>query len=377
MNINAFTRVVMLANDHAPYDTRIFHKEALTLIKNGFSVSIIIPHDRDESRAGISIIAVPVKKKGWQKLLVNPINILKKSLGQPPQSIFHIHDSNILLVGLVLKILGRTVIYDAHEDTPLQIGYQHWVPGLARKPYAWFYFVLEKVCSWMFDRIIVAEPVIAKYFPKRKTILLRNFPIADVFRTHEPVSYNKRKLRLIHVGTLTRVRGLFEMLDAAKIASDHTDFEFYLGGKFSPAGLEAKVASAYRVNFTGWVSYTDLVDLLFDSRIGIIIPHPIDRYKTNYPVKLFEFMAASIPVIASREGESAAFVSEAQCGILVDPLNVKQIAEAIVWLFEHPEEAEAMGKRGQKLIFAHYNWEKESAALLEMYARLMPEDNPG
>lgn len=362
--------IIMLANGHPVFDTRIFVKEARTLVRAGYPVCIIIPAAQDDHRDGVSILAVPLTNKGWQKLMVNPWNILRKALQQPARAVYHIHDSDILLAGIILKLFGRKVIYDAHEDTPLQISYQHWLPALMRRPYAWFYFIVEKICGWMFDRIIVAEPVIAKYFPERKTFLIRNFPIRESFRIPHQTPYPDRKNRLIHLGTLTRVRGLFEMLEGAKIAEKETDFEFYLGGKLSPPDLEQRITSSYTVNFAGWVSYTGLVDLLFESRIGIIIPHPIERYKTNYPVKLFEFMAAGLPVIASQEGESAAFVKEAQCGILVDPLNVKQIADAITWLFKNPEEAEAMGRRGQQLIFTRYNWEKESEVLLAVYAGL-------
>jgi len=81
-------------------------------------------------------------------------------------------------------------------------------------------------------------------------------------------------------------------------------------------------------------------------------------------------MAAGLPVIASREGEAAAFVSESQAGILVDPLNTAQIAEAITWLFTHPDEAEAMGRRGQEMIFDRYHWESEAETLLKVYDRL-------
>ena len=361
-------KIIMLANGHPVFDTRIFVKEARSLALAGFQISLIIPSLRNDLQDGISIIAVRPTNKGWQKLIVNPWNILRKAFQQPKDAVYHIHDADILIVGIVLKLFGRKVIYDAHEDTPLQISYQHWLPSILKKPYAWFYFILEKISGWMFDKIIVAEPVIARYFPPHKTHLVRNFPIADSFRLHQPTAYPLRKKRLIHVGSLSRVRGLFEMLQAASIAAKETDFEFYMGGKFAPPQLEQEVVSSYPVNFAGWVSYAGLVDLLFDSRVGIIIPHPIERYKTNYPVKLFEFMAAGLPVIASKEGESASFVIEAQCGILVDPLDITEISEAILWLFNHPVEAEEMGKRGQQLIFNKYNWERESNVLLNVYS---------
>lgn len=360
--------IVMLANGHPTFDIRIFIKESQSLTKAGYSVSIITPNETDDERNGIRILAVSIVNGGWRKLLITPWNILRRSLKQPKDSIFHIQDSNILLVGVALKILGRRVIYDAHEDTPLQISYQHWLPGFLKLPYTWFYLSLEKISGILFDKIIVAEPIIAKYFPVRKTILVRNFPIVDSFKVPNIKPYTQRKVRLVSVGTLTRVRGLFEMLNGAKVARQkYPDFEFILGGKFSPQELEQEVKGNYSFEFIPWVSHSDLVKLLLDSRIGIIIPHPIERYKTNYPVKLFEFMAAGIPVIASKEGESAHFVNEARCGILVDPLNIEEIGEAIIWLFQNTDEAEAMGKRGQKLIFEKYNWEIESRQLLEVY----------
>lgn len=362
--------IVMLANGHPVFDTRIFIKEARTLASAGYSVCIIIPNEHSEERDGISILAVEPKYKGWEKLIVNPWNILRKALRQPRSSVYCIHDSDILVVGIVLRVLGRKVVYDAHEDTPLQISYQHWLPRWMRKPYAIFYFVLEKICGTMFNRIIVAEPVIARYFPRKKTFLVRNFPLVDAYRSHAATPYADRQPRMIHVGSLTAVRGLFEMLDAAAIAATRVDFEFLLGGKFSPAALESRVIPKYDVAFAGWVSHRELVAMLFNSRVGIIIPNPVERYKTNYPVKLFEFMAAGLPVIASREGESAMFVKEADCGILVDPLNVGEIADAITWLFSHPVEAAEMGNRGQRLIFERYNWEVESQLLLQVYHAL-------
>ncbi len=363
--------VVMLANGHSAFDTRIFIKEARTLVAAEYAVSIILPHAKPEQRDGVTINPVRVTKGGFAKLVINPWNIFWKALRQPKRSIFCIHDSDILMAGVFLKLFGRTVVYDAHEDTPLQISYQHWLPKFAKKPYAVFYYWLEKLCGKWFDAIIVAEPVIAKYFPPHKTSLVRNFSLARPFRDYaRALPYKQRRAALIYIGTLSAVRGLFQMLDAAKEAEKKVAFDFVLGGQFAPASLEKEVLTRYRIDFRQWVPFDLLVELMYDAKIGIIIPNPIERYKTNYPVKMFEFMAAGLPVIASREGESAAFVEEAKCGLLVDPMDIKAIADAIEWLFTHPDEAEAMGKRGQELVMQTYNWEHESQTLLAVYNRL-------
>jgi glycosyltransferase involved in cell wall biosynthesis len=362
--------VVMLANaGHTAFDTRIFQKEATTLTNAGYQVTIIVPHSKSELVNGVQIEVVPLPNKGWKKLTICPWNIFRKALNYPRQAIFHIHDSELLVIGLLLRLTGRRVIYDAHEDTPRQIAYQHWIPWWIKKPYAWFYFILEKLAGWFFNAIIVAEPIIARYFPQRKTRLVRNFSKLESFKSQENVKpYCNREKTLIYIGLLSEPRGLFEMAKSFSLASERQpELKFKMGGKFSPPSLEKQVLDKYRIQYLGWIVYENLPSVLFDAQIGIIIPQPNPRYTTNYPVKLFEYMAAGLPVIASKFGESAFFVKECNGGLLVDPQNTEEVASAIKWLIDNPVEAEAMGKRGQEMIFKTYNWEVESNGLLELY----------
>ena len=353
---------------HKPWDTRIFHKEAKSLQQAGYDVVLIIPHTTDYEQDHIRIVSVPLPKKGWEQLVKCPWKILRKALSQPGDAIFQLHDSELLLTGMALKLFGRKVIYDAHEDTPLQISYQHWIPEWIKPFYAGFYRLLEKIAGWWFDAIVVAEPVIAKYFPARKVTLVRNFPIADSFR-QEP-RQEDRKDYLVYVGLLSKARGVVEMLEGHHLASVKVKVEFVLGGKFAPASLEQELLTRYKVQYRSWLPYEEMIEVLFSSKIGIIVPHPIERYKTNYPVKLFEYMAAGLPVIVAREGESANFVREASAGILVNPLDPEEIGEAIVTLMDDAVMAKEMGLRGRQMIFAKYNWEKESEKLLRVYQRL-------
>ena len=125
-----------------------------------------------------------------------------------------------------------------------------------------------------------------------------------------------------------------------------------------------------KVDFIGYVQREDLENILSYSKIGIIIPKPVKRYKTNYPVKLFEYMAAGIPVIASKFGETAKFVKEAGCGILVNPEDPEEVAEAIKKVLSEPERSEKMGKDGRKIIKEKYNWKVEEQKLLRFYQNL-------
>ncbi|HZY80897.1 MAG TPA: glycosyltransferase family 4 protein [Cyclobacteriaceae bacterium] len=363
-------RIVMIANPgHRAFDPRVFQKEARALANAGFDVTFLVPHEKDDERDGVKILSVPRYPKGWKKLITSPWLLYRRALRLPKDSIFQLHDSELLWIGVLLKLRGRRIIYDAHEDTPLQISYQHWIPKLLRKPYAWFYYLLEKFCGRLFDSIIIAEPVIQQYFPKSKTTLVRNFPILAQF-TEPTHPYTSRSKNVIYVGLVSKVRGAIEMAEAAKIANAPQNITMTFVGDFSPGELKDEVIKKYPVVCIQWTETSQLMKLFMDAMAGMIVPHPIERYKTNYPVKVFEYMAAGMPVIASKHGESARFVEEANAGILVEPMDPKEIADAIQWLLDHPEEAAAMGKRGRQLILEKYNWEKESQSLINLYHTL-------
>lgn len=362
-------RIVMLANaGHKPLDTRIFHKEARSLTAAGFQVTLIIPHSENFKREGVDVHAVPLPKRGWEQLILCPWRIFRTALKEPRSSVFHIQDSELLVAGIALRCSGRKVIYDAHEDTPLQIDYQHWIPALVKPFYKLFYRLLERIAGWCFDAIIVAEPVIAKYFPSSKVALIRNFPRLDSFK--DPVNYESRDGSLVYVGLLSKPRGLLEMLEGHRIATEKINIPFILGGKFAPPSLEKEMMGKYKAEYRSWLPYESMIKTLYTSSIGIIVPHPIERYKTNYPVKLFEYMAAGMPVIVSSEGESASFVREADCGIFVDPLDPQQIADAIVNLASNKLRAAEMGARGRSMIFDTYNWEAEALKLVGLHQKI-------
>lgn len=125
------------------------------------------------------------------------------------------------------------------------------------------------------------------------------------------------------------------------------------------------------VRFDGWVSREGVADILASARAGLVVLKPIKHEMLGLPIKLFEYMAAGVPVIASDFPLWRKIVEDAGCGLLVDPLKPDEIADPIRWIVRHPEEAAEMGARGRAAVLTRYNWEQESEVLFQLYDRIL------
>ena len=367
------TESIHLTSTHRPFDTRVFQKECRTLAAAGYDVTLIVPHSKDEIRDGVKIRAVPLPKDGRERLKKTTRDVYKAALKENPEAIFHFHDSELIPFMLMLKLRGRRVIYDAHEDTPLQMMYQTWIPALMRKPAALFMNTLETIGSMIFDRIIAAEPVIARHFSTRKTIVLHNYPMLGEFEQWASKPYAERPPHIGFAGGISEVRGVFEAVEAMRLLPDELGAEFQLAGTFYPSSLKEQVERSKgwkRVRFRGWLDRQTVLDMLAGVRIGLITRHAIPRHLEAFPTKLFEYMASGLPVVVSDLPRIRPFVEESECGVLIDPRNPEQIAAALVELLSDLKKAEAMGRRGRRAIEEKYNWERESKKLLQLYAGL-------
>jgi glycosyltransferase involved in cell wall biosynthesis len=365
--------VCVLTSVHSPFDVRVFHKEAQSLAKKGYSVTIVAPHAKDEQRDGIEIKAVPVPRSRPERMSLTLWRLFRSALNTKA-SVFHFHDPELIPVGMMLKLLGKRVVYDVHEDVPADILDKSWIPPSLRWPIARVAAWTEAFAACRFDAIVAATPAIARSFPNEKTFTVQNFPQSEVQLEAEMMSYHDREPLIAYVGGISEHRGAREMIEAMAQLCKCVPARLELAGFFDPPESQQELASEpgwSRVDFLGWLSPTEVRELLGKSRLGLMVLHPIENHIMSQPIKLFEYMSAGIPVVASDFPLWRSIIQEVGCGLLVDPTNPAAIAEAIRWLLDRPAEAESMGKRGRAAVRRVYNWENEQQKLIELYARLM------
>lgn len=362
-------KVVHVAPLHRRTDVRVFLKECVSLARSGTTTSCIVADGQgDETLDSIRVVDCGAPPKGkFGKRLVPLFRSAQLARREAPDLI-HFHDGMFLPFAILLALTGHRVVYDVHEDYREQVLNTRF-PVSAKRAASLLYAVLEWLGSRVFTAIVAATPHIATLFPPEKTITVQNFPLSDELVLEQGTSYVERPPAFAYLGGISAMRGIEQMISGLhKVAYREPSLE--LMGSFNPEALQAKMEELpgwKQVNFHGWMGRKHAASILGSCRAGLVLYLPGPNHLEAQPNKLFEYMAAELPVIASDFPLWRRIVEGAGCGLLVDPLDPNAIAQAMSWILDHPEEAAAMGERGRKAVIESYNWEREAEKLVALY----------
>jgi glycosyltransferase involved in cell wall biosynthesis len=365
--------VVHLTSTHRPLDPRIFHKEARSLAAAGYRVVVIAPGDRDFEQDGVEVRSFPAVEGRLRRLLVHPVRVLRMAR-RTNASLFHFHDPELLWVGVVLRLTGRAVVYDAHEDLPRLVRGREWLPGWLSRPASSVVAVLERLAARTLSAVVAAEPEPARRFPTGRVAVVQNFVSVTELPSVALRPYEGRDPLVVYVGSISRHRGAVEMVAAMDRLPATLPGRLALGGTCAYPELVEELRTmpgSERVDQLGWLERDQVWDLMGRATVGVVLLHPIDKYTSGaQSVKLYEYMAAGLPVVASDFAVMRDVLGD-DCGILVDPLDVDAVAEAIGWLLSHPAEAAAMGERGRQRVLERFTWEGQARRLVDLYGELL------
>lgn len=368
-------KVVHLTSVHKRYDTRIFFKECISLVTRGYEVCLIVADGNASlQKDGIIIYDVGSPKGRLDRMINIPELIFEKALDLDAE-IYHLHDPELLPIGLKLKKKGKKVVFDAHEDTPKQI---------LSKSYLKFPFklIISNLFKWyeqyacrQLDAVIGATPYIRDKFLKMniKSIDINNYPLINEVNeiSSESINWLDKQNKVCYVGALTKVRGIAEIVQATKLTKN--SIKLQIAGSFSDTSFEYdtyQLKGWENVDFLGWLDRNSVKCTMQSSVAGLVTLYPIVNYCDALPVKMFEYMSMGIPVIASNIPLWKNILEEEKSGICVNPLSIIEIAQAIDYLLDNPLKAKEMGENGQKAIKNKYNWSIEEKKLFSLYDEL-------
>lgn len=362
-------RVRHLTSVHDVRDTRVTHKECRSLADHGYDVALISCHDRDTTVGGVRVIGLGKPVNRLHRMVVRTWQIFARALKERAD-IYHFHDPELIGVGLALRLLGKKVVYDVHEDVPLQIMNKTWIPRLLKRPLSLAARIAEGLAARSMSAIVAATPAIAEKFPPAKTIVAQNFPEVGLAEEINEKPFAERTHAFIYVGGLSEQQGLKEMLGAFEsLPEGETGL---LAGKFKHLEAEARAMPGWsRVTYPGIIGRDEVVAGLRDARVGLVLDHPISNYVEGYSTKMFEYMACGLPFVASDFPLWQGIVAENDCGITVDPFDPVAVSAALNRLLADPDEARRMGENGRQAILTTYNWAVELSKLLKCYEKVL------
>jgi glycosyltransferase involved in cell wall biosynthesis len=316
----------------------------------------------------IEIRHIPAIRSRLLRVMLSPLLFYIYALRQKA-CLYHLHDPELLPAGFLLKISGRKVLYDAHENTPMQLQEKYYLPPFFRKLLSRLVRLFEDLAARFFDGVVAATSGVKDDYPRgvqNKIILLRNYP--DI-REFSDLTAALTERAVCYVGALTRSRGLETMVDSLP----HHGARLELAGYAYPSNLLEQVGEGVdksRIHYHGVTDRKGVGEIFRNSSAGLVVLPDNRRHSLALPIKMFEYMAAGLPVIASNIPLWREIVEGHECGLCIEPDNPALLGETIEKLLNDEALRRRMGENGRKAVAQMYNWKNEEHVLFDLYVKM-------
>lgn len=389
---------IVVENLPVPLDRRVW-KEACALRDVGYRVSVICPKGKGFS-AGYEVLdGVEIyRHRAWEAssapgylleyswALVAEFLLTLKVFARtrfrilqacnPPDTIF--------LIGLFFKIFGVQFIFDQHDLGPELFEAKFSKRGLLYGITRW-----TELCSFRVANTCIATNESFKDIAVARggkdpehVFVVRNCPDLANFRRPQVQASNKfgKSLVVTYVGFMGTQDGvdlLLESIEHIVKGENRQDTHFVLvGGGTVLSELRAIIArknlESY-VTLTGQVSHHEVAGYLSSADVGVAPDPKNDLNDNSSMIKIFEYMAFSLPVVLFdlKEGRRTA----GPAALYAVPNDPVDFANQIIKLLDCKELREQLGEQGRKRIEERLNWEVEKTSLIRAYETAL-QSNP-
>ncbi len=340
-----------------------------------FQVTLIAVHPKEEHYKGIHILPFKRFHNRQRRVLFGWLIMFFKAM-KVGARIYHLHDPELIPCGLLLKLFGKKVVMDIHENIAEDIFDKPWIRH-QKLAYSIFHFFERLACQHFY--IILAEKSYEKRYGRmaKHWSTIQNFCDLPFFKNYEQLKWTANK-DIFYIGIMLENRGILQIAEALDLLNKRGQvFHFHCVGElYSDLESKLKALPYYneiegQLHFYGRLSLEEGYKISKKCSIGICIIWPMKNSMESYPTKLFEYMAVGLPIITSNFPLYKRVVEENNCGICVDPFSAIGIANAAETIHIGVEKSEQMAEMGKIAVKKYYNWESEKAILSKVYGELI------
>ena len=343
-------RVCVCTVVHHPEDARILHRQIRALLDAGHEVTYIAPFRACNATPWRHISPVDVPRATGRRR-IRALRAAHRALAEHAAyaDVILLHDPE-LLVSLPREVLGRTVVWDVHEDTAAALSAKGWVPGPARPLLRPAVHHLERR-SERRHRLLLAEEGYRARFRGEHPVVPNTTYVSDV----PPGPPDGR--RAVYVGQLSRARGALDMIEMARTLAAEGVLVELIGA--ADADVRGALRDAQREGIVRWYGFVPndrALRIAEGAMAGLALLHDEPNYRHSMPTKVVEYMARGIPVISTPNPPAVEIIEPADCGLIVPFEAPEAAAKAVLRLRDDPGLRAGLGKRGYEAARERFHW---------------------
>ena len=381
-------RVCIFSTDHSQANERVFRRQATALAENGYDVTFYTCRKNTDATGHPDIdVCIPqfVERERFDQLptffarVIFALLLTITLIREREYDVYHFHDAELLpFVALFSRWSDAVFIYDVHDNAGNAIKEKTYLSPSATQLASTVISTVDSVCSRTVDGVICASADIAETFDHHSAVqVISNYPRREVATRSYPAEREDESVNVVYGGLLTEKRGILNLIAAVEDLPEEKMVTLQLYGWFRASEIEQRVKRhelhSDRVEFCGYVPPEEILERYYHSDIGVVCHLPSAQnqcdgaHRSN---KLFQYMAAGLPVIVPDLGNWPALVHEYECGVAVNPTDVDELSAAIDDLVENDEKRTRLGANAREAVCTRFNWETEEEKLIAFYESL-------
>jgi glycosyltransferase involved in cell wall biosynthesis len=373
--------IAIVTSIHPDFDARIW-RHAKLLASSGHTVHLVAPWAVEAETGRDGVIFHPFKKAPSRasRLLNVPKHLLPalwRILGQV--DVVHFHDID-LLPWMTPLALFKPVVYDVHENYPDEMLVREWIPPLLRRPLAWCVRLGQWLCARVIRNIVLVAPSQEPDFGSlglRKTYIY-NYASKALINTAK-ADLEQREPKVVFIGAHHENNGSWLLLDIAELLQARAPkIRIITTGRFFEEKFrlqfmeEIGKRSLDNIDLLPAVKPHQIMDILNQATIAISPNLRVPQQIKGIHTKIFEYMAAGLPIVISDLPHQIEVVERNRAGLMARPEDAESFVEAVLQLAGDPALAIELGRAGQQAYIDYYSYESQLPGIVKFYVALLP-----